>query len=438
MNFVNAIVKPFSTFEAREEAFRQRISTLLPRTHAGPSVFWKDFSRIFDRGDGRQSLKNVVYTTANPRDCLAFSTPRKVLLAAGMQAGTARLKRASFLRDVAHQFNLGKNLDQPIRSLSGGETVKLALAKVHILVDVASDLALASPFCWLDKDNRVYLEGVVRRYQEQRIPVTLFTLRGEDKTQKISDNRELGAGWFTPVHFHLTFNKVRLVLGSTLTAFNMPAPPRVRISDFEAMLASPCLWIGGNGQGKSLMAKVLSGATAYRGTARITVERESRQSRLLFQDVITQTLLRSFDVIRSQAFRNGPERTGKIYSKIMSVFNRLNYHEQFSLSGPKRNEMATLLETKAVLVAVRLARRSGVLILDEPDWGLSQMAARAFVAAVVDVSHDLGVPVILITHKPWWNAVANSRIEVLKSNVKTVVDGRLKSFQIGFKHVDRA
>jgi len=436
MNFVNTIVKPFPTFEAREEAFRQRISTLLPRAHAGPGVFWKDFSRIFDLGDGRQSLKNVAYITANPRDCLAFSTPRKVLLAAGMQTGTARLKPA-FLRDVAHQFDLGKNLDQPIRSLSGGETVKLALARVHILVDAASDLAMASPFCWLDRDNRVYLESVVRRYQKKRIPVTLFTLTGEDKTQKISDNRELGAGWFTPVHFHLTFNKVRLVLGSTLTAFNMPSPPRVRISDFEAELASPCLWVGGNGQGKSLMAKVLSGATAYQGTANINIERGSRQARLLFQDVITQTLLRSFDVLRSQAFPNGSERTGKIYSKIISTFNRLNHNEQFSLSGPKRNEASTLLETKVVLVAVRLARRSGCLILDEPDWGLSQMAAKAFVAAVVDVSHDLGVPVILITHKPWWNAVANSRIEIFKSNVETAVDGRLTSFQIGFKHVDR-
>ena len=59
MDFVNTIVKPFSTFEAREEAFRRRISTLLPRTHAGPGIFWKDFSRIFDLGDGRQSLKNV-------------------------------------------------------------------------------------------------------------------------------------------------------------------------------------------------------------------------------------------------------------------------------------------------------------------------------------------------------------------------------------------
>ena len=437
MNFNDAIVKPFSTFEAREEAFRQRISTLLPRTHAGPRVFWKDFSRIFDRRDGRQSLKNVVYTTANPRDCLAFSTPRKVLLAAGLQAGIARLKPASFLMDVAHQFDLGKNLDQPIRSLSGGETVKLALAKVHILVDAATDLALASPFCWLDKDNRVYLEGVVRRYQQQRLPVTLFTLTGEDNTQKITDNRELGANWFTPVHFHLTFNKVCLVLGSTLGAFNMPSPPRVRINDFGAVLVSPCLWSGGNGQGKSLMAKVLSGATAYKGTALISVGGKNRQARLLFQDVITQTLLRSFDVIRSQARHNGVERTDQIYKKIISGFNRLNFHDQFSHSGPKRNEMSTLLETKAVLVAVRLARRPGALILDEPDWGLSQVAAKAFVAAVVDVSHDLNVPVILITHKPWWNTVTNSRVEVLKSNVVTAGDGRITSFQVGFNHVER-
>ena len=185
------------------------------------------------------------------------------------------------------------------------------------------------------------------------------------------------------------------------------------------------------------MAKVLSGATAYKGTALISVGGKNRQARLLFQDVITQTLLRSFDVIRSQARHNGIERTDQIYKKIISGFNRLNFHDQFSHSGPKRNEMSTLLETKAVLVAVRLARRPGALILDEPDWGLSQVAAKAFVAAVVDVSHDLNVPVILITHKPWWNTVTNSRVEVLKSNVVTAGDGRITSFQVGFNHVER-
>jgi Fe-S cluster assembly ATPase SufC len=67
-----------------------------------------------------------------------------------------------------------------------------------------------------------------------------------------------------------------------------------------------------------------------------------------------------------------------------------------------------LLEIKLLLVAIRLAEPRTALILDEPDWGLSRVQAIAFVSAVVHVAHARGLPVILISHKPWWQTMARS------------------------------
>jgi energy-coupling factor transporter ATP-binding protein EcfA2 len=50
--------------------------------------------------------------------------------------------------------------------------------------------------------------------------------------------------------------------------------------------------------------------------------------------------------------------------------------------------------------------------LDEPDWGLTRTSAVALVAAIVKVAHSFGIPIILISHKPWWHPIAKSVIRV--------------------------
>lgn len=57
---------------------------------------------------------------------------------------------------------------------------------------------------------------------------------------------------------------------------------------------------------------------------------------------------------------------------------------------------------KILLTALRLTDRTAALILDEPDWGLSRTEAVAFVSAVIDAAHARAIPLILISHKPWW------------------------------------
>ena len=52
--------------------------------------------------------------------------------------------------------------------------------------------------------------------------------------------------------------------------------------------------------------------------------------------------------------------------------------------------------------------------MDEPDWGLRQSIAMAFVRGVIRAAHGVGIPVLLISHKPWWQEWAGSTLQVRK------------------------
>ena len=76
-----------------------------------------------------------------------------------------------------------------------------------------------------------------------------------------------------------------------------------------------------------------------------------------------------------------------------------------------------------MLVAVRLCGQPGAIILDEPDWGLTRTSAVALVAAIVKVAHSYGIPVLLISHKPWWRPIAKSVIRVDRTPKTTNGEG---------------
>ena len=62
----------FRTYEEREEAFRQSVSTLVPRKYSGPRLFWKDFRRISHGPALEDAVDPIAYITGNPRDCLVL------------------------------------------------------------------------------------------------------------------------------------------------------------------------------------------------------------------------------------------------------------------------------------------------------------------------------------------------------------------------------
>lgn len=404
----------FQTYEDREEAFRQSVYSLIPRKYSGPKLFWNDFGRVSLDELMTFSKRRIAYITSNPRDGLAFGTPWQVLSAAVLCAHGGDGDSGLSIDEITADFDIEENLKQPIRTLSGGETVKLALAKAAAGAGVCDRLIIASPFSWLSRRNTDYFDQLLDIYRRSDTPVDLFALEGEDSIETIDPSWWQKTHGTTGIDFRLQLKDVQIPLGTAINPIHS-RESFARIEDIDAALCSPCMIVGDNGQGKSLVAKVLTGAIAYTGGALIDNGSNSGPVRLLFQDVITQTLLRSFDAIAASLPTNNGLNPVELYKKLLDVhiLNLGHLNEGISASEPKgSHDFRTLLEIKTILVAVRLCGAPRALILDEPDWGLNRNAAVAFVAAIVEVAHELGIPVILISHKPWWNGIAASTVHV--------------------------
>ncbi len=384
------------------------VGHLIPCRHAGPQQFWKDFKKI-TRSDLPVGVReNIAYISTDPRDSLAFGSPLQVLSAACMHTATGRPVAGVSPRELAAEMEIETLLNQPIRTLSGGESVKLALAKALAVSGTSSKLVVSSPFSWLSQANRTLFDRALDSYHRQQVPTEILALEGEDDLAPIQ-SESFWPGGVTKPTFSLVFAGARLAIGSPVNAVS-DEQLYARVADFSGELVSPCLLAGENGQGKSLLAKSLAGAVTVRGRAVIKSSRVNGRARLLFQDVITQTLLRSFNGIVASVKANRRGRAEKLYQKLCRACeNQPGENGEGSAALPR-----TLLEIKLILIAVRLAESPPALILDEPDWGLSRPDAISLVAAAISTAHDLGVSVILISHKPWWQPIVGSILNVKK------------------------
>jgi energy-coupling factor transporter ATP-binding protein EcfA2 len=402
----------FDTFEAREAAFNRFVAHLIPSKTAGPGRFWQEFRRIADQGLNRPPDGDLAYIMANPRDGLVFGSPFQVLAAARMVAGLASPGDPEAIAALATEYGLRDQLTQPMRSLSGGETVKLALARVRAGVAGSRALVIASPFCWLSRWNTGLLDKTIAAFQARERDVHLLALSGEDDANEISPARGADRLPGGPA-FGLEFDGARIMLGLAVDAIQGP-PPFAAIADDALQLKSPCLVCGDNGQGKTLVAKALCGAVAVRGRAKVSEGR----SRLLFQNVITQTLLRSPAVLRDSAQDIcGHAALEQVLASLIDAFQTHGGARDRvtpTTHGAPPVAAGNLLVAKLYMVAARLCGRPALLVLDEPDWGLSRREAAAFVLAVTTVAHASGVALMLVSHKPWWRSLAASHIRVEK------------------------
>ncbi len=400
----------FESFEIREQAFNQSVSQLIPCKYGGPRRFWQEFNQIIHHRVPNLNQYTTAYITSNPRDCLAFGTSRQVLTAAGMLSSSGSHPINDTIEAIAQEFELSDNLDQPLRTLSGGETVKLALAKSYIMGAVCRRLSIASPFCWLSHKNIFLLEKTVNSYQNKSLPVTIYALEGEDDTQE-SRIKDLHL-WLNPgPQFDLQMCNAQISLGTPIAEIG-GRPQVAAVMDTRLALTSPCLINGENGQGKSLIAKALSNAARVRGT--IAIKHQTGSARLLFQDVINQTLLRSFKSLVDSPAGIKRNRPYNLYLKILDSYKKINPYGRKKAPQDLHATVSTLLTIKMALVAVRLCTHPNALILDEPDWGLTRSSAEALVIAIVRCAHDLNVPVLIISHKPWWKELIQSSFTVQK------------------------
>jgi energy-coupling factor transporter ATP-binding protein EcfA2 len=410
-NTVQLATEYFTGYEQREQAFRDSVFSLIPRKYSGPRLFWKDFARVSVEDLSEATGHRLAYITSNPRDGLAFGTPWQILKAAELCARNVKPSSGVSVQDVAREFDLMGLLEQPIRTLSGGETVKLALAKASVAAAYTERLIIASPFSWLSRENSHFFQRLFDRHRLFEHPVRLLALQGEDSDKPVAGGEFPESILKDSVDFGLCLKKLRISLGAGLNPL-YSKPIQARVVDFETSVHSPCLIVGENGRGKSLLARVLAGAVSFDGQAVLTCAGKSGPPRLLFQDVITQTLLRSFKSLAGSTPGADGLEPNEICSKLLSEFKAAGGAADVREPAAGMAGFRSLLEVKAMLVAVRLCGQPAALILDEPDWGLTRSNAVALVAAIVKVAHSLGIPILLISHKPWWPPIARSVVRV--------------------------
>jgi len=408
-------VSYYPTFEAREGAFNDSVGRLVPSRLAGPARFWTDLTEISQRRLTADETARVAFITSNPRDCLAFATPQQVLIAACLRTGIDASAIQGLVRETAEEFGLAVNLYQPLRTLSGGESVKLAMAKAAIAVKSSHRLSVSSPFSWLSAANAGLLTQLLDRYTQRCLPVSIFALEEEDVTEPDPSLGNAAVG-FSPVVFSLCLKDVSVRL-ATAVALATADPPRVQFSDAAFTLPSPCFLTGDNGQGKSLMAKLLAGAMVGDGQINVDGAAGGGRPRMIFQDVVTQMLSRTAEGMLDNVSNDDRTAFGDVYGEIFDACRAGIAGDTGDAMAPSMDdlpEVPTLLDIKLLLAAQRLNSETSLLILDEPDWGLSRRTAAAYVLAVVGAAHRRGIPILVISHKNWWTPLANSRLEVTK------------------------
>ncbi len=397
---LDAHVTHFETYETRENAFRRHVYNLVPRKHGSPRLFWQDYARIDYRRIAHLANHPMAWISSNPRDCLAFGSAQQVLNAAGMSLG-----RRFNARSIAEKFDLLDLRHQPLRTLSGGETVKLALAKAYIAADSCQRFYVASPFVWLAPANHHLFDTVFQRFADKQADIGIFVLTGETCPDAATPPPHAQAAIANGPNFQIMTRKLSIALDAAVSQLGNP-PAMARVIDTTLSLTSPCLIQGANGAGKSLLAKTLAGVSKHTGRAALLSVANTHRPRMLFQDVIAQLMLRPIHRLLNPDSRN-------LFESISDQVHRFidDGNPSSSDANPPGN---SLLATKCALAAARIAERPRALILDEPDWGLSRPAAIAFVFAVIQAAHDYDVPLLIISHKSWWRHCARSRLLIDK------------------------
>ncbi|MGD8251239.1 MAG: hypothetical protein PVF20_02960, partial [Desulfobacterales bacterium] len=258
----------FDTFEALETAFRRRTGFKVPRQHRGLAAFWEDFREAnADRREFEDTLTRKTWVTSNPKDCLAFGSADQVIRASVLSSGVSPNGVEDDVRRLARHYQLMDHRHQPLRTLSGGETMRLALAKVHAMTPALSEVTISSPFSWLSIDGRRYFDMLVRRLEQDRIRVEVMILDGEDSTEPATGSPQ----WPSGPRFQMRFADVRFPLATPLEGLFGNAR-QAAVDDAILTVSSPCLLSGGNGEGKSLIARLLAGALGFTGSISIGPE----------------------------------------------------------------------------------------------------------------------------------------------------------------------
>ncbi len=392
----------------------------IPRLHAGPEQLVRDIVELFK---GRPVSRNgaghqPIYILSNPSDGFVYQNGLQELQAAAIVASRGSTKdHTSIAIRSAERFELSaENLAQPITTLSGGESVKLSLAKAHLLRAITEQMVVSSPLTWLSAENKHLFYQLVDDFGDHS-SVILLIMAGENDTTGAPQETTPSKITFTVKSEGLSVN-----LGDTNNEYALTRT--AYFGDTNEALLSPCLVIGDNGSGKSLFCKVLAGAQPYDGVVQLKCKENAGRARLIFQDAIAQTMARGRELLLHEPCCSIEHSAEKTFHELMnSLSARLaTPRGQGAPTGnaPIPLKEMSLLMAKLNLIAYRISRCPPLIILDEPDWGIPRDIAIALVRSTIDIAHARDIPIVLVSHKPWWTTICNSILRIRRAHKSNV------------------
>ena len=396
-------IKTFTSFEKRQIAFQEVTNIVSPKITAGFASFIKGMSDWVLQHD--KGISNIVSIPSDPYLGLVLPTVKDVLYAAASRGGFAEITVA--IESVMSSYNLPVNkLSQAVRTLSGGESCLLALAKSALLASEKRHLVMCNPESWLSRENKSLIMITAQSYTNCGGGSTIFGMAGdmicsEDGCDPSEPRESLESlSQFKGPEVHISLDDLCVKL-SDPTGLSQIKPLSINYSGHLSM-QSPIIWEAPNGFGKSVLAGLLSGALiSDSGKYGIHTKGYTGKARVLMQDCVYQ--LFGFTPIDYLlwAFREAPEMATNAVDEYHFIENSIA--DVFAESGHRysvgdRENPESLLQVKIALVAARIVQNPVLLILDEPGFALTKKSAQAFVESVAKRCAEQSIGLLIISH----------------------------------------
>lgn len=411
-------VERFPTQTQLVKRFSQLTSLPALCLEGGSSSFFREFRDYMSPGNAVVP-SDFVAIPSDPTDFLAFPCAADELRLALLMGDVGSQIDEAFT-SLAEKYGLGPGLlNQPIRTLSGGERSIVALAKAEALEPSYSGLVMASPVTWLHESRRHLVTELHDLYESKGKTSTILLLDGDWPEIDNAIATYERASVLDGVSWRLGLNGVEITFPASRFPNSIPERTiRYQHHGDALELVSPTLIQGENGIGKSSLALMLAGVLEpTTGRPELLAAGNSGAARLLLQDTLRQMFgMSSADHVHS-AYRYDEERR----KAADAVLDELNGELRTTLADfasaiatlDDAGRPSSLLHDKLALAVERLIARPNLLVLDEPSWGLSDILSREFVELVVAIAHPRKVPVAIISHESrWLQHLYNSRLEL--------------------------
>lgn len=428
--------KSFVTFEDLTEHLIVRTHFNPPRVMSGRKIFFSSFSQWLLNFDDDKVERDWCCIYPDPTLSIVYPYPMDEIAIA--LSNSKKCNNHADCLTLLNEFGLSEEVvSRPSLTLSGGELMLLNLAKYSILCDKEERIIVCTPTQWLNKSKYHLLDKFFSYWNNNGNTIELLTLDGENLEGNIRPldflkNLKIRLNWT------LNFSNLKIEfpkqsfprLTNTKTIKYLP-------QNFSFEMESPTLIVGDNGIGKSVFVKMLSTILEPTdGYISATSAGKSGSGRLIFQNNVIQLFGENITQHFNRVFKYDKDKGGKantVFQKMIMDFQKLvsddkNLRKKALIMS--EDKPPTILQIKFALIAERIASETSILILDEPEWLLSQTVTEMFITTVINNSHDYNIPVLIISHlEEWYSSVKSFLHFEYYSDTEVIVKTKNLSYE---------